>query len=393
MNNCPKCGNPLQPGVSTCPICGTVINQATPAAPGAPVQPAAPAPAPVANPGVAPTTPTAVPGTPVPPAVPTPGTPAAPVPGAPVAPVSPVPGTPVPPVQASPVPGAPAPGPIPGSPAALAAEAAAQATAKQEEIKALKGEKKPLDKKVWIFGGVGAALIIVVAVVIILLNSGNKSAAPAATNNTPARPVATTTKVVAGSYEFSRPTGWDSSENNGYVYISKDDESAVIILNRVNTTLNNADVDSLKAAAAGQQLQNSEVTEIQVNGKKAFFLEAIYNSLPVEYYYIDYSPVTVIASVVYTKEEAKTNYSAEIAGIIDTIVYNDSTNAASSFGMYGLQAMLGASTLNNANIPTTPSSSNTNTTDSSSSSSSNSSSSSSSTQTTPSGTTQTTVNG
>lgn len=23
MNNCPKCGNPLAPGVTICPICGT----------------------------------------------------------------------------------------------------------------------------------------------------------------------------------------------------------------------------------------------------------------------------------------------------------------------------------------------------------------------------------
>ena len=26
MNNCPKCGNPLQAGVTSCPICGTNIS-------------------------------------------------------------------------------------------------------------------------------------------------------------------------------------------------------------------------------------------------------------------------------------------------------------------------------------------------------------------------------
>ena len=392
MNNCPKCGNPLQPGVGTCPICGTVINQAAPA-PAAPAPGPAPAPG-VANPGVAPATP---------PVAPAPGAPQAPAPAAQPAPAAPAPVPPAPavpgavpvigaPAPAAPgAPAAPAPGPIPGSPAALAAEAAAQAQAAQAQAQAKAKEKKPFDKKLLIIGGVAAALIVIVAVVIIIINSNSSNnAAPAAPAPTPSRPIATTTNVSVGNYEFSRPTGWTSSENNGYVYISKDDESVVVILNRVSINLANADTDSLKAAAAGQQLQNSEVQEMEINGKKAFFLQATYNNLPVEYYYIDYSPVTVIASVVYTKEEAKDISTAEVSGIVNTVTYVDATKAISTANSYNYQAYIGSTALNNSlsvNTQTNNSSSNNN------SNSNNSTYNSSSSTTTTTTTNQNQING
>lgn len=101
MNNCPKCGNPLQPGQTICPICGTNITIApiaqAPAAPQAPVAPAQPVqPIQPVQPEVqaAPVAPTVTPAT-----QPQVVTPVAPVvePVAPVAPQAPV--APVQPVQ------------------------------------------------------------------------------------------------------------------------------------------------------------------------------------------------------------------------------------------------------------------------------------------------------
>ena len=59
MNNCPKCGNPLQVGTNSCPICGTNILAAAPA-PAQPAQPASTAAQPAAQPAQTQTQPTQV---------------------------------------------------------------------------------------------------------------------------------------------------------------------------------------------------------------------------------------------------------------------------------------------------------------------------------------------
>ncbi len=401
MNNCPKCGNPLQPGVSTCPICGTMINQA-PAAQPAPGAPAPVAPVPPAPPA----------GVPVQPAVTPMAQPAAPAPGAmpmqggvptPTAPGTPVPPPPAPaaPVPPPPAPGAPAPGaPAPGTPAALAAQAQATASVPAPP------EKKKSNKKLFIIGGIVAAVVVVASIVIILINNNSSSAAPTQPTSTqPAPVVARTTTVSVGNYDFQRPEGWSNSESSGYVYITKDDESVVIVLNKTSTSLEHATVDSMKAAAAGQRLKDPEVQEMTVGDKKAFFLSATYNELPVEYYYIDYNTATVIVSVVYTKEEYKDTSSGEVANIVNTIVYNESTKAADTYNNYIYNTLVGQSIMfasindSNPTVPssddqgssntpsnsTTPSSSNTPSSSTPSSSNTPSSSSTPGSSTTPSG--------
>ncbi len=344
MNNCPKCGNPLQPGVSTCPICGTMINQANAAAPApgapAPAQaPVAPAPAPAAQPappaGVPvqpPVAPMAQPGAPVPPA---PG--AMPMQGSVPTPVAPAPA--VPPIQGAPAvppaPAAPVPGPAAGTPAALAAQATATAPVAPPK-------KKP-DKKLYIIGGIIAAVIIVGVIIFMIVMNSTTKVAPTKTNPTPQPRVAANTTVSVGNYDFQRPNGWSNAESAGYVYITKDDESVVIVLNKTSTNLSNATVDTMKAAAAGQRLKDTEVTEMTIGDKKAFYLAATYNDLPVEYYYIDYNTVTVIVSVVYTKAEYKDASSNEVRNIVNTIVYNEATKAAETYNNYIYNTLIGQS--------------------------------------------------
>lgn len=148
MTNCEKCGNPLQPGLTTCPICGTTaksidapdvammqpgveslgeapvanaVPQAQPAAPviepgpiAAPAPTAVPAPAPVPAPAQ-PVAPAPVPApAPVQPEVPV----AQPAPAVPAAPVAPEPAPVAPaPIMEAPAP-VPAPAPMPAAPAA-----------------------------------------------------------------------------------------------------------------------------------------------------------------------------------------------------------------------------------------------------------------------------------
>jgi hypothetical protein len=58
MNNCPNCGNSIQPGVTVCPVCNTPVGSTpTPT----PVQPAAPAPTAPAQPAVQPMNPAPTP--------------------------------------------------------------------------------------------------------------------------------------------------------------------------------------------------------------------------------------------------------------------------------------------------------------------------------------------
>ena len=229
----------------------------------------------------------------------------------------------------------PAPGaPAAGTPAALAAQATATAPAAPA--------KKKGDKKIFIIGGIIAGVILVgLGIFMLVMNKSNQTAAPTTSNNTPAPRIAQTTTVSAGNYEFQRPNGWSNAESAGYVYITKDDESTVIVLNKTSTSLSNATADSLKAAAAGQRLKDAEVTETTVNGKKAFYLSATYNELPVEYYYIDYDTATVIASVVYTKAEYKDANIGEVRSIVDTIVYNEATKAVESYNNYIYNAVMG----------------------------------------------------
>jgi hypothetical protein len=80
-----------------------------------------------------------------------------------------------------------------------------------------------------------------------------------------------------------------------------------------------------------------------IGDKKAFYLAATYNDLPVEYYYIDYNTVTVIVSVVYTKAEYKDASSNEVRNIVNTIVYNEATKAAETYNNYIYNTLIGQS--------------------------------------------------
>ena len=386
INNCQKCGNPLQEGTASCPICGTNIIAtpvqpqeavATQTAPAVPVQaqPVAPVQT-VVEPVVTPVVETQV----VQPVV----APVAPVVEAPVAqtvvakvepqpnvvpvaqavqPIAPVqevtPVVAVAPVQVEPTiepTAAPqiAPATPTVAPAAIAQslEALASQTPQQPVVEApVAEENKPKAKKIDIKNLTKNQKIIAIAVVAVVImvivgislssSSLGKPVTPAQ-NQTPVE-TALTKEVATNGYKLKLEKDWIIEEGSGNIVIKKEDDS--VIINVKNTTIS---IDTIKKETLTTYFNNQtnfkdvKVEETELSGKKTFIVSVTYalngtnTEYPVQYYYINGGTNLIIGSaIVYQDEDAKTNNAAFITNLMGTMSYSDDTiKALDTINMY-----------------------------------------------------------
>lgn len=371
MNNCPKCGNPLQPGTVSCPICGTNINQAIggvvtpnitptqPVMPGVPVSPtinqpisqpmSQPQMSQISQPNVAQGINTPMtPQTPQQPSIvtqpvqapastsqafPTPATtlnnlnqPATPTPVAsetkPTQQPVLQPQTTSQPAQAS-------------KPAEPAKPEPPKKVDKPKKEKTPK-EKKPIDKKILIIGGAVTAVLIIIVVIVLVLNKGNNKDLSNNDNGTNNQVNAIrTSQVTNGGYSYELPNGWQSREINSQYYIYDNDENVLIGLESINSNIDLLSANSIKNDLADQDMKDLQVSDkTYSDNRKGFYVTAKLNDYNVEYNFIENDGNIIYIGVVYSSESAKNSLSQTVQNIIYNLKYVETINAIDSISMY-----------------------------------------------------------
>lgn len=370
MNNCPKCGNPLQVGTSSCPICGTntsadaqpakttvtVASVATPVnqqpapepkteAPTVAVTPVAEAPAPTTEaptqaPAQQPTQPATQPvQQPAQPA-PTTETPATPVTAAP-APVATEPATqPVQPAQ--PVdPNSIAPTiktvdlatPVPSIPASLNPDAQTIVAAPASEpVKSTKN-KKALNKNVLI---IGIAALVVVAIGAFLLTGGMGKKTQAPTPNATTNAVAVTS-VSTNGYKLNLQDGWIITEDGDNVIITNSEETAAIKLSHSAFGISSISKETIEYYfQTRSDFTNTEISEMTLSAKEGYLVNTNIQETPVQLYFIGGGAnLTIGATIVYHSTETKTKYEPAVTEMLGSLSYSDeSLKAMTTIDMY-----------------------------------------------------------
>lgn len=355
MTNCQKCGNPLQPGSTTCPICGTTAAPAdammtapapieqlesldeTPMVSPAPqVQPApvmesgsiaTPAqpmtqPAPVAPAPVMPAAPMVSPAQPMNP-IPTPAQPmmqpadpmAQPAPMQPQPSVMPDPGF----AGANPMPAAPNPIPSPSNPAPGAP------VEKKEEPKK---ETKTTTK-----GKSNLTTVVLVGIVALVLGLGAGyllgPSLKAAPTPTPVVVADTETQRVSG-FNFDMKTDWSYNDYYDKVIINNPEETVTIRLALyagVFTNINTTNIELSLSTKEGYADIKAEKTT--VGNRDAVLVNASNGELRVQYYYIAHSVDKIITiTVVYESEEDKKAQEENVKKLIESTTYTDEVQNA-----------------------------------------------------------------
>lgn len=389
MNNCPKCGNPLQVGTASCPICGTdiaaasaqptkttvtVASVATPTTPPvnqpAPVveaQPAAPVaaqPAPTAAP-----TPEPAQAVPVAPVTEAPTQPATQAPVAPVteAPAAPVAAQPVTEPVAAPVtvdPNTIAPTvqtidggtPVPSIPASLNPDANLNVSAPVEEPKKAKKAKKGINKNVLVIllvvliaGGVGAFFL--------MGGMGKK---------TPLTPAPVTediayTSVSTNGYKLKIQDGWIVTEDGDNVIVVNTEETVALKLAHTNFAVSSITKETIESYfTTRSDFTNTEILETTISAKEGYLVNTTMAEAPIQVYFIGGgNNLTIGATIVYVSAETKTKYEAEVTEMIGSLSYSDESLKAITTidmfnGAFGVYNGIVSHSQNTQQQPTTP---------------------------------------
>ena len=357
MNNCPKCGNPLQVGTESCPICGTNISASAAPAPvveTAPVVEPAPAPvveaAPVVEPAPAPVVEAAPVAAPAPAPVAEVAAVAAPAP-APVVEAAPVvEPAPVPVVEAAPV-AAPAPAPVVEAspvaaptptiqtieptvvPTASEEKTATTETTPAQPAASAQTTKKKNNKTLLIV----LMLVVVAAVVGVILMKGSLGGT---SGNIPA-PTPDSEIAVASAtsngFKFNLQEGWMIQEDGNNVIVTNTDSTVAIKLENVNSNFSKINKTTIESYyALNSSFKDTAVEETKIGGKDAYIVNTFANEIPVQIYYINGgSSLTLGATIVYQSQDSKDKHVAYVTELIGTMSYSDdSLKAISTIEMY-----------------------------------------------------------
>lgn len=380
MNNCQKCGNPLQPGQTICPICGTNINEISTNQEAIGLETnslenVAPPKEQLQSVQILPSNETLVEvGQPVmqsvEPSVGIESNPMAPV-GNPIGEtpsVQPTPGVISPSVMSqsapTPIPGTPYPqpsletlapnitaspsaSPVPSMPAGVTP--VINTTLQPTEQKKKKG-KFSRNQKVIIFG----ALVIMLVAVIGVMMSSKSMTLPQnniATSNNPETPKEgtpqdTTTvalkEAVTNGYKLKYEEGWLIEEDSYNVLMKKSDESIVIKLEHFSYNLADFDQEVIESYLAQREgIASPTVEKTILNSKDAYLMT--YNvvtqtgaNYPVESYFINGGENLILgATIIYQNDTIKQANAKTILSLMENISYEDeSVKALNSINMY-----------------------------------------------------------
>lgn len=383
MNNCPKCGNPLQAGITSCPICGTDIskelnnkveqsnikvasvgqapvqNQVTPAT--TEVQVASPVAQAPEAPQKQAVTPSPVKTTEVPVEAPTQqvtGTPQAqtvnqvsqPTPNVQANVVEPKPTEPS--TLAPNIPKVELATPIPSIPSSLSddnKQATPALNVSAPDVKV--APKKKGNKTVLV-----VVLILLIAVagggVYFMFNSSTPKT-PVSNNN--AQKALANISLSSNGYKLALKDGWISVEDGTNVIITNTSETVAIKLDHSTGNLTEINEDYLKnIMASNKAYTDTDIETTKISAKDTFIVNTKLNSIPLQAFFINGgSNLILSATVVYQSDESKSKFEAEVQDMIGSLSYADeSIKAISTIDMYREAFSLAGMIINNRNNST-----------------------------------------
>ncbi len=349
MNNCPKCGNPLQEGATSCPICGTNVLEAQ-------AQPVAPVaePAPAVQPAVQPVQP-AEPKPEAPAEAPQAVTPAetatAQAPAAQPVEAAPANGEVATAAIAPTVERVEAPTPVPGIPASVA-EQTSGINVEQPLV-----ENPNLDKKKKKFNPlviVLASVVIMAVIAAVTLMPGHKTTNKG--NNAGNTEEVAKYEMASNGYSIKLAEGWIIKEDGTNVLINNKEETVIIKLEHSTTNLENIEKANVETVMkSNEHYKDVEVSEISMSGRDSFLVNTNINELPVQVYLINGGSNLMVGSVViYQSADTKSKYEAEVTEMMGTLSYTVeySTRAIEEMSEYSIMFNLFGNISNN--ITSTP---------------------------------------
>ena len=312
MNNCPKCGNQLQEGVTVCSICGTNILEnktevaqapqqtAQPAQAAQPVQPAQPAAAPAPTPETQPAT-----------------------------------ETPTAEAIAPNVERVTATTPVPSIPTSLSNSSEHKETKLEED-----GPKLTKKPKAGINKGIIIAFLIIALVGVggyIYMSMSGSSMKGGTDGNEPPTGDYAGTKVSSNGFKFNLINGWIINEDGEHVVVIN--ESSTVAIKLVYSKANLADVsrDQIDDILNEKEIyKDTEINELKLTGRDTYQVNTVVNDIPVQVYFINGgSDLTLGATVVYQTKESKSKYEPEVTEMIGSLSYsNDSIKALDVMSSY-----------------------------------------------------------
>lgn len=317
LTNCPKCGNPLVPGTKSCPVCGTSLDAQAAASnmPGVAVnQPSSVSP--VQMPSVQPSAPQSVQNGGVGDFAPSIQTTQQP--------------TAIPSVSSNSVPG------VSNSSIPTLTPGVVQSETTTKNKPKLKLNNKTLI--------IILVVIVVVALAFVLLKGSGKNTKKVI-NTTPVVEEVETKDVVANGYSFKVEQDWKVQSNNDNTVVTNNNENVIIKLENYSFNLSSLSKDMLASRFVDISndfnpnkvlVNNVDITETKIASKDAYIVNAIVTEddgkkYATQYYFISGgSDLVVGASVVYTNDEAKTNYEGKVTTLLNNLSFvNDSTSIIS----------------------------------------------------------------
>lgn len=344
MNNCEKCGNPLQPGLTTCPICGTTAKSLDAAVTAQPMTnesiealdepPIASAPlidpnVPVTPPQVDMVEPNAVPITPaqpmdiVAPATPVPlpeGTPSFESPTQSASTAQPAMFTDTGftgmDINAA-TPAANVTLDVPATAAPQTPSTPVQPSASEKKEAAPKTEKKSNN----------TILIVIVALAALGLGVG----AGFLLSSSMTKPVQTPTTVAEsnetseGGYTFKIEDGWTPTTINGKLVITNKDDDVTLRFTTNSGQFSSINASNIEVSLSTKEGYTEVTTEKTTLGEKDVVIANAKNGdIYIQYYYTAHDVSNIIyATAIYETQEAKNNNEEKVKTIIESIKYTE----------------------------------------------------------------------
>lgn len=349
MNNCEKCGNPLQPGLTTCPICGTTaksLDAAITAQPMATETIEALDEPPIAS---APLT------TSVAQATPTPAQPMDinPAPAVPIMPAQPMdivaPSTPVPlpagtPSFETPSQSAATAQPamftdtgftgmginaatpatnvtldVPATAAPQTPATPAQPSIPEKKEAAPKKEKKTNNTMLIVIVAL-AALGLGLGAGFLISSSMSKPAAPS-----PTEEVANSNETSEGGYTFKIEEGWTPTTINGKLVITNKDDDVTVRFTTNSGQFSNINSSNIEVSLSTKEGYTDVTTEKTTLGEKDVVIATAKNGdVYIQYYYTAHDVNNIMyITAIYETQESKDSNEEKVKAIIESAKYTE----------------------------------------------------------------------
>jgi len=195
--------------------------------------------------------------------------------------------------------------------------------------------KKGLNRKTALLVGIILIVLIVSALLFMLMNNNSNSL------NKPVPPAddekVENTRVLSNGFKFNLQDGWLLSEYGNNVYVTNSTDTVALRLSGSPVSFSEITEEEIqKQINANSKFSSPEIGTTQISARDAYIVNSSLNNLPVQIYFINGGTALTLGVVtIYKTEESKTKFESNVLEMIGSISYSDdSMKAISTIDMY-----------------------------------------------------------